>query len=98
MYVEVWSGKGDLRQVLRDADEFGGFAVRVLGDGDSGFADAGNGEVYVPVDLVVQLATGVEDRATWRESYDGMLVYAANKGWLSPDGYCIRAHLEHVTH
>ena len=30
----------------------------------------------------------------WMTSFDGMVGYAASKGWLSPDGSAIRAHVE----
>jgi len=47
--------------------------------------------VWVPIVLIRDLAGGDE---AWESGFAGMLGYAGSKGWLSPDGQLIQAHVE----
>ncbi|WP_141005734.1 hypothetical protein [Nocardioides humi] len=37
---------------------------------------------------------GAEKGADWHEGYDAMVAYALSRGWVSPDGAAVRAHVE----
>jgi hypothetical protein len=58
-------------------------------------AGAPDGHVWVPVDWVRGQAAGrVPDG--WAADFDGMVAFAASKGWLSDDRRFIQAHVEWV--
>ena len=78
-HVQVAEGVTDLAGALAAAD------VGTLADDE---------HAWVRVDAVRRLAEGrVPD--DWPSRFDGMLRYAASKGWLDGEGSAIRAHLEH---
>jgi len=54
---------------------------------------AGDGHAAVAVDAVRRLAGG-RVGPTWDADFEAMLSYASGKGWLSPDGNAITAHVE----
>jgi hypothetical protein len=55
-------------------------------------ADAPDDHVWVPLDWVRAEATGRVPE-NWTAEFDGMLGYASSKGWMSPDGRSIQAHI-----
>jgi hypothetical protein len=72
---------GNLRQLHA---EFRGVNVAAgLGraDGDHAWLDAG------------ALRAAGDGSAAWAAGFDGMLAYAASKGWASEDGTRVRAHI-----
>ena len=66
-------------------------------DGD---ADGGADHVWLSITglkaaALATMATSSDDeRAEWAQAYDGMIGYAVSKGWASPDGSSVRAHIE----
>ena len=89
---------------LVDGDDFTAFHVLVEGAARHEGADAvasvlgGDGasidesHVFVAVDAVRRLAAPSDDE--WERGFAAMRGYAESKGWTSPDGSMIRAHLE----
>lgn len=60
---------------------------------DSGAGYAEDGDVMIEVSwLREQARDGVG--AAWPADFAAMLEYAAGKGWLTPDGCHVRAHVE----
>ncbi len=50
---------------------------------------------HVWLDVAVARAIGAEQAgADWTDRYDGMLAYAASKGWVDGSGTHVRAHVE----
>jgi hypothetical protein len=88
---------------LQDPDTFTAFHVAVAGEVDderlaevlAPYGRLEDGHAWITVEAVVTLAgeAGGGGEA-WREGFDGMVAYAGEKGFLSPDGSAIRAHLE----
>ncbi|TYL55509.1 hypothetical protein FXB39_04025 [Nocardioides sp. BGMRC 2183] len=71
---------------------------RLLADG---LARAGGDATHVWLDVSALKARaepvdadGAEGVRAWGASYDAMISYARRKGWTSPDGTLVRAHLE----
>lgn len=94
MYVLVTEEGGEARAAVADAAnlrqlhaEFRGVAddqaAAALGsvDGDHAWLDAS------------ALRAAGDGSAQWAAGFDGMLAYAAGKGWASPDGSAVRAHI-----
>jgi 2,5-diketo-D-gluconate reductase A len=88
---------------LREPEDLGAFSVVASGSdqdvadalsalGDGGGADA-DGHVVVRIDAVRRLAAG-QVGADWDEQFDGMIAYAAKKGWVTADGDAILAHVD----
>jgi hypothetical protein len=104
MYVEVDLGQEPATPALQEPEDFKAFQLTTLGSGETGALDralGGLGSVdedgahaWLKLDGVRVLAGDLADSASWSESFDGMVAYAASKGWLSPDGESIRAHIE----
>jgi hypothetical protein len=103
MFVEVTEG----RVAVRDAADLKGLAVHAvdrtqlsaLGDlqqlGGAGSDDGDHVWLSIAALKAAAMATlPDDDRAAWSEAYDGMIAYATSKGWTSPDGAAVRAHLE----
>ncbi len=99
MFVEVTEGVA----AVRDAANLKALAVHATDRthlsalGQLGqVADDGD-HVWLSIDgLKAAAAVTLDDaeRAEWSEAYDGMIAYAVTKGWASPDGTAVRAHLE----
>jgi hypothetical protein len=53
----------------------------------------GGADAYIDIAAVRRAAAGRVD-AGWEEAFAGMLAYAGSKGWLTPDGASIQAHVE----
>ena len=83
---------------LDDAAVFTAFDVRRRSDVDlaSVLADHGWGSVTETGDVLVSVAAlraaGPDDDG-WRAGLDGMLGYAATKGWLDETGDHVQAHV-----
>lgn len=101
MHFRISSGSVE----LVDPDDVTAFhAVRPAGLGPDELAEIvreedlgevlpGGGHLLIPVDTVRRMAAG-RVGPEWETNLDGMLAYAARKGWLSDDGTRVRAHLE----
>jgi hypothetical protein len=50
-------------------------------------------DAFVGVEAVRALASGEAIDSTWESDFQVMLDFAETKGWLSPDGSAIRAHV-----
>ena len=80
---------GNLRQLhaefrrVNDNAAAAALAAAGLGtvDGDHAWLDAG------------ALRAAGDGSAAWATGFDGMLAYAASKGWSSEDGARVRAHI-----
>ena len=80
---------GNLRQLHAEfrgvSDEAAAAALAAAGlgsvDGDHAWLDAG------------ALRAAGDGSAAWATGFDGMLAYAASKGWSSEDGTRVRAHI-----
>ena len=87
---------------VHEADDLRSFSVRHDGRGDItsveqalaplGTVDA-SGHAWIDVELL-RAASGKADDAVWSAEFDGMVAYAASKGWLDESGTALRAHLE----
>ncbi len=44
--------------------------------------------------LATMAVSSDDERTEWAQAYDGMIGYAVSKGWTSPDGTRVRAHIE----
>ncbi|MGC7094519.1 hypothetical protein ACPZ19_07645 [Amycolatopsis lurida] len=65
----------------------------VLAEHGLGRLDDGGEHIHVAIDALRKLADGrTED--DWSTRFDGMLSYAASKGWLDQTGTHVRAHIE----
>jgi hypothetical protein len=62
-------------------------AGRLEGDPAQGY------RAWITVDAVRRMAAGRVGEG-WAEEFDGMLVFAASKGWMDPNGASIQAHVE----
>jgi len=91
--------------VLAEPEEFGRFSVEVVGPGGadtlSTVLDAsglgrlhavGEQVVVDPMELRAMAAGVTRDVAAWDEGFGAMCAYAAEKGWMEPDGG-ILAHI-----
>ena len=102
MYVEVQDGRAE----LRDADNCRALEVRVaagqrpsrdaaLRDAGLGFWDGG-AETELSVTRLRDAAASADVGPEWTQRWDAMVTYAATKGWLTPDGAALRAHVVDV--
>ena len=91
----------DGQVTLDDADTFTAFHVKAPGRSpqavagllDSGaYADDG-GNVWVPIARLHELGRS-HGGAEWRAGCNGMIAFAASKGWVDADRETVRAHLE----
>jgi hypothetical protein len=104
MYVEVNLGQDPAVTALHEPEDFKAFKLTTLGSGETGALDRALGALgsvddygshaWLKLDGVRALAGELANSASWSESFEGMVAYAASKGWLSPDGDAIRAHIE----
>ena len=81
--------------LLEETDDFGSFAVRADPDVDADAALRCAGAGYVDGDARIAvgwLRAAGPGTQEWRQSLDGMLAYAASKGWLHGDH--VQAHVE----
>lgn len=59
----------------------------------AGFGDLDGEEALIDVAAVRRAAEGRVGES-WGADFDGMIGYAAQKGWMTDDGARIRAHVE----
>lgn len=91
---------------LAETDVFTAFEVRtplpeadlvaaLAAESDWGyFAD---GHVWVSRErIIAEVGPFHEHVSRWRDQFDGMIAYAAQKGWLDETGQFVRAHVEYL--
>jgi hypothetical protein len=66
------------------------------GDGDKAAALGAHGALdgeYMWIDIAwLRDAAGAGQDAAWPQGFDGMVAYAAGKGWTNPPGTQLRVH------
>ncbi|GMU80000.1 MAG: hypothetical protein AMXMBFR46_27880 [Acidimicrobiia bacterium] len=105
MYVLVDLGPHPPTVTLEEPDDCTRFHLAVAGGDDlarvfGALVDAAAGRLegdhaLVTVDAVRRLAAG-RVGPDWDARFDGMLSYAAGKGWIDDTGNAIQAHIERV--
>lgn len=103
MHVVVTGGDGPAAVSLEDAEDCGRLSVRLSGDFEASALDHAlhgahvgryDGEhAWLAVAALRRLAAGQVPRE-WATAFDGMVRYAASKGWTDADGSHLRAHVE----
>lgn len=87
--------------VLEEPDVFTAFKVVASADADAaalgrvGRVDVDGEHVFVTPDSVRALAGDAAQAPGWEDQFQGMLGYAASKGWLDEAG-AIRLHVERL--
>jgi len=102
MIINIDTRQAPAVVTLQDPRDFGAFHVAAQGGDASAFDDAvrrlgaagPEGHVFVRRDALERLAGELAQDPDWRRSLDGMLEYAASKGWLDEEG-AIQAHVVH---
>lgn len=99
MYVLVAGDGGEARATVADAEnlkqlhaEFRGVSNDIAA---AALSAAGLGTVdgdHAWLDASALRAAG-DGSDGWTAGFDGMLAYAASKGWASPDGSAVQAHI-----
>jgi hypothetical protein len=99
VYVLVADDGGEVRAAVADADNLKQLHAEFHGVGDdvaaAAISAAGLGTVdgdHAWLDAGALRAAG-DGSAGWTAGFDGMLAYAASKGWASADGTRVRAHI-----
>ena len=99
MFVEVTQGGA----AVRNAANLKALAVQVADRthlsalGDLGTVSQDGDHVWLSIESLRSAAAATlaaDERAAWLDSYDGMIAFATSKGWTSPDGTAVRAHIE----
>jgi hypothetical protein len=102
MYIEIQTGAGASEAKLRDADNFREFKVSLKGTpGPEELAEAlrplgsmaDEDHVMVNRKALLDLPGARPDDATWADSFQQMVDYADQHGWVGDDG-SIRAHID----
>jgi hypothetical protein len=106
MFVDVDLTEQDPRPRLAQPSDFGAFKLVATGStapedladalGELGTVDGDRAHAWLTLAGVTSLAGDLAGDASWSESFSGMVAYARSKGWLSPAGDAIRAHIEWV--
>lgn len=99
MFVLVSGDGGDVRATVRDQQNLKQLHAEFRGAGDDAADEAlraaGLGSVdgdHVWLDAAALRAAG-DGSPGWNAQFDGMLSYAASKGWTSGDSSLVRAHI-----
>ena len=99
MYVLVSDGGSGVLATVADPGNLKQLHAEFRGVGDDAAATAlsaaGLGTVdgdHAWLDAGALRAAG-DGSAGWTAGFDGMLAYAASKGWTSTDGSAVRAHI-----
>ena len=98
MYVDLSSGAAVVRQaedlkslsVVSPGAVVEATALTELGDVDGD-------HVWLAIAALRDTAAATvpePDRVAWAEGFDGMIAYAASKGWTNEAGTHVRAHVE----
>ena len=103
MYVQVDLAAAPPTVSLEEPDDCKRFHVTVLNGRDpalvfGALVDAAAGrlegdDAWITVDAVRRMAEGRVGPG-WSDEFDGMLAYAASKGWMDGNGASIQAHVE----
>lgn len=99
MFVIVTDQGGEVRATVADAGNLKQLHAEFRGvrDDQASAALAAAGLGSVDGDHAWLAATALraagDGSAEWTAGFDGMLAYAAAKGWASPDGTAVRAHI-----
>jgi hypothetical protein len=83
MQIEIDLSTVPPTTTLCDPDDFKGFKVVVRGD-----------DAFVSPDALRALAGDRADDPQWTAQLDGMIGYAASKGWIRESDGAIQAHVE----
>jgi hypothetical protein len=90
---------GGIRATVADAGNLGQLHAEFRGVGDeqagaalsaAGLGSVDGGDAWLDTGALRAAGDG---SAEWTAAFDGMLGYAAGKGWASPDGSAVRAHI-----
>jgi hypothetical protein len=99
VYVLVADDGSGVRAAVADAENLKQLHTEFRGVGDDAAAAAlsaaGLGTVegdHAWLDAAALRAAG-DGSDGWTAGFDGMLAYAASKGWASADGSAVRAHI-----
>ena len=99
MFVLVSGSDGEVRASVEDPGNLKQLHAEFRGVSDdqatAALTAAGLGSVdgeHAWLDAGALRAAG-DGSATWASGFDGMLAYAASKGWASEDGARVRAHI-----
>ena len=99
MFVLVSGNDGDVRASVEDPGNLKQLHTEFRGVSDetaaAALAAAGIGTVdggHAWLDAAALRAAG-DGSAAWAAGFDGMLAYAASKGWATEDGTRVRAHI-----
>jgi hypothetical protein len=85
---------------LENPSDTGRLVVIVVGDGEIDIplrafgARLESDHAWIEIDALKAAAAGRVDDG-WLDDLQEMLSFAASRGWTSPDGLTVRAHLEH---
>jgi hypothetical protein len=100
--IQVDPNQSNPEPTLADPANFRELSVVISGDsteadvpkvlGTLGRLD-GDDHVFVDQALLITLAGPHADDPEWRQSFDGMIAYAASHGWVADDG-AVRVHVE----
>ena len=104
MFVLVSGADGDIRASVEDpgnlrqlhaefrgvADDAAAAALAAAGLGTVGGDTAGGDHAWLDTGALRAAGDG---SPAWASGFDGMLAYAAGKGWASEDGARVRAHI-----
>jgi hypothetical protein len=55
---------------------------------------AGDGDVLLDVETLHERARAAAVAPDWESKWSAMIGYAGSKGWLTPDGSAVQAHIE----
>jgi hypothetical protein len=98
MFVEVTEGQ----TAVREAADLNSLSVQAAdlahlsSLGELGTVDEGGEHVWLSIASLKAAAAATlpdDERVAWSAAYDGMIAYAIGKGWASPDGLAVRAHI-----
>lgn len=91
---------------LLEADDLKAFKLVAGGDSDGRDLATALGSVgtmadedhaWIRIDALRELAGDRAEDPDWIAGFDGMVAYAASKGWVSEDGASLRAHCEYAS-
>jgi hypothetical protein len=99
VFVLVSGNVGEVRASVEDPGNLKQLHAEFRGVGDDAAATALSGAGLGNVDGdhawlgVSALRAAGDGSAAWTSGFDGMLAFAASKGWASEDGTRVRAHI-----
>jgi hypothetical protein len=64
--------------------------------GPRGTMDDDGAHVWLEIDALMALAGPIAGDPAWLQSFNEMVTYAGSKGWMSPTGSAIRAHVDRI--